>query len=61
MRTGCDFFETSAKSNSNVEAAFKSLVRQIKLTKGGYDGSVGGGGGGTGGARAKKKKKCIIL
>ncbi|WWC86764.1 uncharacterized protein L201_001643 [Kwoniella dendrophila CBS 6074] len=29
----CDFYETSAKTNSNVENSFKSLVRQIKILK----------------------------
>ncbi|ORX33995.1 P-loop containing nucleoside triphosphate hydrolase protein [Kockovaella imperatae] len=61
-RMGADFFETSAKSNSNVEQAFKSLVRQIKIAKGGYDRNGGGGGGSGGGLGSRqKKKKCIIL
>ena len=57
-RTGCDFFETSAKSNSNVESAFKSLVRQIKIAKGGGE---KGSGGGVGTVQRKKRKKCVIL
>jgi GTPase KRas protein len=66
QRLGVEFIETSAKSNSNVEAAFKSVVRQIKANKGGMDRSgIGGGGGGvgTGGGSGKKKKekKCVIL
>ncbi|WVQ98189.1 hypothetical protein IAU59_005311 [Kwoniella sp. CBS 9459] len=57
----CDFYETSAKTNSNVEAAFKSLVRQIKVHKrGGDPGSAMGQG--VGGYQAKKKKqKCVVL
>jgi GTPase KRas protein len=56
MRLGCDFYETSAKANTNVEAAFKSIVRQIKGTKRGYEG------GGVAGAKVGgKKKKCVIL
>lgn len=55
-RLGCDFYETSAKANTNVEAAFKSIVRQIKGTKRGYEG------GGVAGAKVGgKKKKCVIL
>jgi GTPase KRas protein len=56
MRLGCDFYETSAKANTNVEAAFKSLVRQIKGTKRGYE-----GGAVAGGKVGGKKKKCVIL
>ncbi|OCF45722.1 Ras family, other [Kwoniella heveanensis CBS 569] len=61
----CDFYETSAKTNSNVEAAFKSLVRQIKVHKRGGDpgAAMGGGGGGVGGGYQgrKKKQKCVVL
>ncbi|KAK4686523.1 hypothetical protein P7C73_g3602, partial [Tremellales sp. Uapishka_1] len=55
---GCDFFETSAKTNTNVEAAFKCLVRQIKIVKRGGAESVPGLAGGT---RRDRKKKCVIL
>lgn len=50
---GCEFFETSAKMNTNVEAAFKALIRQIKVSKGGV----------VGGTKKKKGKgkKCVIL
>nr|XP_018265336.1 Ras family, other [Kwoniella dejecticola CBS 10117]OBR87494.1 Ras family, other [Kwoniella dejecticola CBS 10117] len=66
----CDFYETSAKTNSNVENSFKSLVRQIKIAKrgpgasnsngnasGGYDAPHGV----YGGLAKKKKQKCVIL
>ena len=55
QRLGVDFFEASAKTNTNVEAAFKSLVRQIKTGRRGAE----GGGGAVGGGR--KKRKCVIL
>ncbi|ORY24015.1 P-loop containing nucleoside triphosphate hydrolase protein [Naematelia encephala] len=62
---GCDFYETSAKTNQNVEQAFKSLVRQIKVLKTGYDGhsggTGGGGGGGGSGSGRRKGKKCVVL
>lgn len=74
-KLGCDFFEASAKTNMNVEASFKSLVRQIKAQRriaeggtagpegaGGPAGMMGGGGAGLGGRGAgKKRKKCVIL
>lgn len=58
QRLGCDFFEASAKTNTNVEAAFKSLVRQIKANKRG-----GAEGGHVAGDKKKNKKKakCVIL
>ncbi|WWD21626.1 hypothetical protein CI109_106112 [Kwoniella shandongensis] len=58
---GCDFYEASAKTNTNVESGFKSLVRQIKVNKrgGAGEGGQGGIGGGTGSKR--KKQKCVIL
>lgn len=55
QRLGVDFFEASAKTNTNVEAAFKSLVRQIKTGRRGAEGGVGPTGGG------KRKRKCVIL
>ncbi|KAI9636300.1 P-loop containing nucleoside triphosphate hydrolase protein [Dioszegia hungarica] len=71
---GAEFFECSAKTNVNVEACFKSLVRQIKAQRRGGDGGGGGGSGGAGGAggggyhggggggyERRKKKKCVIL
>lgn len=61
---GCEFHETSAKNGTNVEAAFKSLVRLIKASKSpqgaGHVGNGLGGGGIAGGGR-KKKKKCVVL
>lgn len=54
---GCGFFETSAKTNYNVEAAFKALVRSIKTVKmGGANAAREAGGRG-----GKKRKKCVIL
>lgn len=55
-RLGCEFYEASAKTNSNVEAAFKCLVKKIKLAKQGgvavQAEKVGG---------RKKKQKCVVL
>lgn len=58
QRLGCEFYETSAKQNANVENAFKSVVRGIKVAKSG--GSVSASGGGTNG-RKKNKKGCVVL
>lgn len=69
---GCEFFEASAKTSANVEAVFKSVIRQIRISRGqgvggqgsgggGGGGHAGGGGGGGGGGRGKKRKKCVIL
>ncbi|WRT64640.1 uncharacterized protein IL334_001574 [Kwoniella shivajii] len=68
---GCDFYEASAKTNSNVENSFKSLVRQIKVIKrgpgggsnnpnGDFGSSGQNGNNGYSGGK-KKKRKCIIL
>lgn len=62
---GCEFFETSARLNQNVEPAFKALVRQIKVVKRGPEAS-GMAGAPTSGGHApahkqKKQKKCIVL
>ncbi|TXT16034.1 hypothetical protein VHUM_00537 [Vanrija humicola] len=57
---GCDFYETSARLNQNVEAAFKSLVRQIKIAKSG--GEVPSEKTGSQPAERKKRhKKCVVL
>jgi GTPase KRas protein len=58
MALGCEFFETSAKTNLNVENCFKSVVRSIKTDKRGY---VPNGNGGQGGNQRQKKKKCVVL
>ncbi|KAI5451198.1 RAS2 protein [Naganishia albida] len=34
QRLGCEFFETSAKTGYNVDNAFKSVVRGIRVSKG---------------------------
>jgi GTPase KRas protein len=70
-RLGCEFFETSAKHGYNVENAFKTAVRGIKVAKGiapGQGGGPGGAGGpggpGAGGAARRKQrrnKNCVIL
>jgi len=57
---GCDFYETSAKTNTNVEACFKSVVRSIKTDKKGYMPNGNGQGEGQGNQR-QRKKKCLIL
>lgn len=57
LNMGCDFYEASAKTNTNVEACFKSIVRQIKVDKQGY--AANGHGGMHPGPR--RKKKCVIL
>ncbi|WVQ79920.1 hypothetical protein IAT38_002021 [Cryptococcus sp. DSM 104549] len=62
---GCDFFEASAKSNTNVEPAFKATVRQIRAYRRAVAGLSGrdgaGGGGGYGGGGRRKKQKCVVL
>lgn len=55
---GCDFYETSARLNQNVEPAFKQLVRAIKVAKRGPEAAPQ--------AQApvvqkKKHRKCIVL
>lgn len=60
MSLGCDFFETSAKTNSNVENCFKSVVRQIKVDKRGYATNGHAGAMHPNGGRPRKKK-CVIL
>lgn len=61
LRLGCDFYETSAKTNTNVEACFKSVVRSIKTDKKGYTPNGNGQGRGQGGNQRQRKKKCLIL
>lgn len=55
QRMGCDFYETSAKQNANVEAAFKSLVRGVKVAKNGGDSST------VHKSRKKRHKGCVVL
>lgn len=55
---GCDFYETSARLNQNVEAAFKSLVRQIKIAKRGPEAPASTQGQST---SKKRHKKCVVL
>lgn len=57
---GCDFYETSARLNQNVEAAFKSLVRQIKIAKAGGD-PASEKPGSQPAEKKKKHKKCVVL
>ena len=40
QRLGCEFFETSAKTGSNVDNAFKSVVRGIRVSKGLHSGAA---------------------
>ncbi|RXK40932.1 Ras family, other [Tremella mesenterica] len=54
MRLGCDFYEASARTNANVEPAFKSCVRGIIQGRRGSDGSSGM-------RRRKKDRPCVIL
>lgn len=66
QRFGCEFFETSAKNGFNVEQAFKTVVRGIKVAKGGGEPNAAGAAGGSAGAsaarrRERRSKKCIIL
>ena len=62
QRTGCEFFEASAKQNTNVEAAFKAVVRGIKAARGGTNGYTGAPGSGAGSApRRRRNKACVIL
>lgn len=67
-RLGCDFYETSAKHGFNVENAFKTAVRGIKVAKGiapgqGQAGPGGPGGPGQAGARRRQRrnKNCVVL
>lgn len=61
MNLGCEFFETSARLNQNVEAAFKALVRQIKVAKSGPDYAQGGAGHALSPTKSRKHKKCVVL
>ncbi|BEI83202.1 hypothetical protein CcaverHIS002_0310700 [Cutaneotrichosporon cavernicola] len=55
---GCDFFETSARLNQNVEAAFKQLVRSIKIAKRGPEAAAPP----SAPTQPKRKhRKCIVL
>ncbi|KAL1413190.1 RAS2 protein [Vanrija albida] len=58
---GCDFYETSARLNQNVEAAFKSLVRQIKIAKQGGEAPTEKSGSQQPAEKKKKHKKCVVL
>jgi GTPase KRas protein len=55
---GCEFFETSAKTNANVENCFKCVVREIKQLRKGPSSNNGIG---PGGGQRRQKKKCLIL
>ena len=67
-RLGCEFYETSAKHGFNVENAFKTVVRGIKVAKGIAPGQGAAGPGGPGvpgqaGAkrRRRRNRQCVVL
>lgn len=59
QQLGCEFFETSARLNQNVEPAFKALVRQIKIAKRGPEAAPTASGAPS--PKQKKHKKCVVL
>lgn len=60
-RLGCEFFETSARLNQNVEQAFKALVRQIKIAKDGPDATQHPTSQQGTPRKRRNNKKCVIL
>lgn len=56
---GCDFYETSARLNQNVELAFKQLVRSIKIAKRGPEAAPQQLQASA--PQKKKHRKCIVL
>lgn len=54
---GCDFLETSAKTATNVERLFTTLVRLLRQTKQNELGATGQ----SRPTEKEKKRKCIIM
>lgn len=58
---GCEFLETSAKTATNVERLFTTLVRLLRQTKQQEGGAPGPARTEETGAVREKKRKCIIM
>lgn len=58
QQLGCEFFETSARLNQNVEQAFRQLVRMIKVAKRGPEAAPQAQAPST---PKKKHRKCVVL